>query len=119
MRTDKWPGYLPLKETYRHLEQEKSEGGANFEQLHIHIMNLKSWIRGVHDHLSENYFQRYLDEFHFRFNRRRYRKSIFNKLIERMMDSQPCNNNKLSPDSVSSSSIMGSPFNFGAFTFMP
>lgn len=95
VRTDKWKGYLPLKETYHHLKQEKSEGGANFEQLHIHIMNLKSWIRGTHHHLSENYFQYYLDEFHFRFNRRNFRNSIFNKLIKKMIESPPCYNCQL------------------------
>ena len=89
VRTDKWTGYLPIKEAYPLLEQEYSDKGGNFEQLHIHIMNIKSWIRGIHHHISEKYIQRYLDEFHFRFNRRSFRESIFHKIIERFVQSQP------------------------------
>jgi len=85
IKTDKWSGYLSMQESYKKLEHEKSENGANFQELHIHIMNLKNWIRGIHHHVSEAYIQRYLDEFHFRFNRRNFRKSIFHKLVERMV----------------------------------
>lgn len=87
IRTDKWAGYLPVKKAFTLLEQEKSDGGGNFEILHIHIMNIKNWIRGIHHHLSENYIKRYLDEFHFRFNRRSFRNSIFHKLVCRMVES--------------------------------
>ena len=89
VRTDKWTGYIPIKEAYPMLEQEKSGGGLNFEKLHIHIMNIKSWIRGIHHHLSQEYINRYLDEFHFRFNRRSFRNSIFHKLVERMVEALP------------------------------
>ena len=95
VRTDKWKGYLPVKETYPNLKQEESNKGANFEELHIHIMNIKSWIRGIHHHLSEEYIQRYLDEFHFRFNRRGYRGAIFDKLLKRMMNLPPITHTEL------------------------
>ena len=85
IKTDKWAGYLPIREAYPKIEQEYSAKGGNFEQLHLHIMNIKNWIRGILHHVSENYIQRYLDEFHFRFNRRSFRKTIFNKLIDRMI----------------------------------
>lgn len=89
VKTDKWSGYIPLKEAYPKLEQEYSNKGNSFKELHLHIMNLKNWLRGFHHHVSEQYIQRYLDEFHFRFNRRSFRNSIFHKLLERMMDSEP------------------------------
>jgi transposase-like protein len=89
VKTDKWSGYIPLKEAYPKLEQEYSDKGGNFPQLHLHILNLKSWIRGLHHHVNEEYVQRYLDEFHFRFNRRAFRDTIFHKLIERMVNSAP------------------------------
>lgn len=89
VRTDKWKGYLPLKEAYSKLQQDFSECGSNFQELHLHIMNIKNWIRGMHHHLSENYIQRYLDEFHFRFNRRGFRNTIFHRLVEKMMQHKP------------------------------
>ena len=44
--TDKWRGYLPLKKEFLKLKQVKSEDGKNFKELHIHIMNIKGWLRG-------------------------------------------------------------------------
>ncbi len=44
VRTDKWLGYLPIKEAYPKLEQEYSQKGANFQQMHIHIMNIKNLL---------------------------------------------------------------------------
>ena len=37
--TDKWAGYLPLKNEYKNLKQEPPGDGKNFPDLHIHIMN--------------------------------------------------------------------------------
>ena len=67
VKTDKWSGYFKQKENYN-LEQVKSEKGANFPELHILIMNLKNWIRGIHHRISKKHLKRYLDEFFFRFN---------------------------------------------------
>ena len=89
VRTDQWKGYLPIQKAYTLLTQEKSENGQNFQELHLHIMNIKNSIRGIHHHISEQYINRYLDEFHFRFNRRGFRKSIFHKIIQRMVKSEP------------------------------
>ena len=87
VRTDQWKGYLPMQEAYKKPVQEPSDKGGNFKELHLHIMNLKNWIRGKHHHLSESYIQRYFDEFHYRFNRRAFRKTIFHKLVQRMVES--------------------------------
>jgi hypothetical protein len=62
VKTDKRRGYLPLKKTHN-IEQVASEIGTNFPELHILILNLKNWIRGIHHKISKNYFKRYLDEF--------------------------------------------------------
>ena len=82
--TDKWTGFTPLKSTFVNLEQSKSNNGKSFPLMHIHIMNLKGWIRGVHHHCSKEHIQMYLDEYHFRFNRRANRKLMFETLIQRM-----------------------------------
>lgn len=87
--TDEWLGYLPLKGEYPNLKQIQSKEGENFPDLHIHIMNLKGWLRGIHHHCSEERLQGYLDEYHFRYNRRNTMESIFDILIQRMVTNEP------------------------------
>ncbi len=64
--TDIWKGYLPLKKDYPNLEQIPSDKGKGMQQLHIHIMNIQGWLRGIHHHCSRGRLQGYLDEYHFR-----------------------------------------------------
>jgi transposase-like protein len=87
--TDEWAGYLPLKSTYKNLKQIPSNKGKSFPELHIHIMNIKSWLRGIHHQCSEERLQGYLDEYHFRFNRRSNMGTIFDLLIRRMIQYEP------------------------------
>ena len=84
--TDKWRGYLPLKKEFLKLKQVASEDGKNFKELHIHIMNIKGWVRGIHHHCSKQRMQNYLDEYHFRFNRRSNMGTIFDVLIRKMVN---------------------------------
>ena len=86
--TDGWRGYAPMKGVWK-VTQKKSEGGANFQLLHIHIMNIKNWIRGIHHKCSAHRLQKYLDEFHFRFNRRGGLQNIFQKIIEKAVLMSP------------------------------
>lgn len=78
--TDKWRGYMPLKKDWK-ITQSLSNKGEAMKLLHIHIMNLKGWLRGIHHKCSKERLQYYLDEYHFRFNRRNSIKNIFEKLI--------------------------------------
>jgi hypothetical protein len=87
--TDEWKGYLPLKPTYKKLRQVPSNNGKSFPELHIHIMNIKSWLRGIHHQCSEERLQGYLDEYHFRFNRRNNMATIFDLLMLRMVQYEP------------------------------
>jgi len=87
--TDEWNGYKPLKKDYPNLTQVPSDKGNNFPQLHIHIMNIKGWLRGIHHHCSKERLQGYLDEYHFRFNRRAFKDTIFDVLIRRMVFYKP------------------------------
>lgn len=68
--TDEWTGYLPLNKEYKNLKQIPSDDGKNFPDLHIHIMNLKGWLRGIHHHCIKERLQGYLNEYHYRYNRR-------------------------------------------------
>jgi hypothetical protein len=86
--TDKWRGYTPLKKEFLKLKQVASEDGKNFKELHIHIMNIKGWLRGIHHHCSKEHMQNYLDEYHFRYNRRSNMRTIFDVLIRKMVFSR-------------------------------
>lgn len=89
IKTDEWTGYIPLKKEYPNLEQVPSNSGKGFPDLHIHIMNLKGWLRGIHHHCSKERLQGYLDEYHFRYNRRNNTGVIFNTLLKRMAVNEP------------------------------
>lgn len=95
--TDEWNGYLPLQKDFPNLERRESEGGKAFPDLHIHIMNIKGWLRGIHHHCTKEQLQGYLDEYHFRYNRRNNMDTIFDLLIRRMVQLQPIRlqNNKI------------------------
>lgn len=95
VKTDKWKGYLPLMEDYN-IEQEKSEPNVNFKLTHRFIQGLKSWVRGVYHHISDQYIQSYMDEYCYRFNRHGLKENIFDNLVQKMMAVQPvnCNVNK-------------------------
>lgn len=95
--TDEWTGYKPLKKDYPLLEQVPSKKGSNMPELHIHIMNIQGWLRGIHHHCTKERLQGYLDEYHYRYNRRAFMGAIFDSTIKRMVCNKPIrlNNNKL------------------------
>jgi hypothetical protein len=83
--TDEWTGYIPLKTAHGKLRQVPSNKGKSFPEIHIHIMNIKTWQRGIHHHCSEERLQGYLDEYHFRFKRRNKTDAIFDSLINKVV----------------------------------
>ena len=87
--TDEWRGYTALKKVYPKLEQIESKNGKNFKDVHIHIMNIKGWLRGIHHHCSEERIQGYLNEYHYRYNRRENLGTIFDLLIKKMIKNAP------------------------------
>ena len=82
--TDKWSAYPNATLEYQH-QSKYSDQGANFELFHWHIFNLKNWIRGTHHHISNEHAQHYIDEFHFRFNRRNQKQLIAITVLNRMI----------------------------------
>jgi len=85
--TDMWRGYRPLKNTGYKLTQIESKKGNNFPEIHRFIMMLKGWLRGIHH--SVKYLQNYLDEYTYRFNRHKWKPTIFHNLILRMVKHEP------------------------------
>ena len=80
---------LVFEKKYPYLEQIPSDKGANFPELHIQIMNIQGWLRGIHHHCSKEHLQDYLDEYHYRYNRRNHMDTIFDNLICRMAKYMP------------------------------
>lgn len=77
--TDQWRGYSATALAgYRH-EPHHPETHA----LHIHraFGNLKTWLNGTHHGVDPKYLQNYLDEFVFRFNRRKTPMAAFQTLL--------------------------------------
>ena len=86
--TDKWTGYVPLKAKYN-IEQILSDSGKNFPELHVLILNIKNWIRGIHHKISKKHLQKYLNEFFFRFNRRTFLSQMPIFALKRMTQNKP------------------------------
>jgi transposase-like protein len=87
--TDVWKGYLPLRKDYPKLQQVPSNKGLNLKELHIHIMNIQGWLRGIHHFCSKEHLQGYLDEYHYRYNRRNNMDTIFDLTIKKMVEQKP------------------------------
>ena len=89
IKTDKWRGYMPLKKQYPDLLQiDSGKKGKNFPDLHRTIMMFKAWLRGIHH--SVNNLQAYLDQYCYRFNRSQMKGAIFDNLLVRMVEHNPC-----------------------------
>jgi transposase-like protein len=86
IETDQFTSYKSLKQNWD-ISQYKSTG-KSFPLIHANIMNIKSWIRGIHHKISSKHAQRYLNEFSFRFNRKMNLNSSFHSLLNCMISGQ-------------------------------
>jgi len=83
--SDGWQGYASLSGMgYRH--RPKTQGRPEraeviLPRVHRVFGNLKTWLRGTHHGVEAKHLQAYLDEFTFRFNRRRTPMAAFQTLL--------------------------------------
>jgi urease accessory protein UreE len=63
--------------------------------VHRVFGNLKTWLRGTHHGVGNQHLQAYLDEFTFRFNRRRTPMAAFQTLLGLGTQRQPTTYNQL------------------------
>jgi transposase-like protein len=97
VHTDGWLGYLPLKGNgYRHevtyLKGKKKTASELLPRVHLVISHLKRWLLGTHQGaVSHKHLDYYLDEFTFRFNRRRSksRGKLFYRLAQQAVAIEP------------------------------
>jgi len=83
--TDGWQGYAPLSGLgYKHRPRTQGapeRAGRILPRIHRVFGNLKTWLRGTHHGVGHQHLQAYLDEFTFRFNRRRTPMAAFQTLL--------------------------------------
>ena len=82
--TDKWSGYIPLKQDYN-ISQKKSNT-ADFFEINTIIHQLKAGLRSVYSWMNEFHIEKYLDEYSYRINRSIHKETIFDNLITRMLN---------------------------------
>ena len=83
VRTDGLGIYNALSDGYAHKPKNFSPGKEpeHLHWLHTIISNAKAFISGTFHGLGSAHLQRYLDEFCYRFNRRRFGDGIFPRLV--------------------------------------
>lgn len=78
VQTDGWKGYSKTAlANYRH----SPTPGAKATHIHRVFGNLKTWLDGTHHGVAPKYLQTYLEEFVFRFNRRKTPMAAFQTLL--------------------------------------
>ena len=103
IRTDGWLGYLPLESKgYQHavifLKSKKKTPSELMPRVHRVIALLKRWLMGTHQGaVSHKHLDYYLDEFTFRFNRRRSksRGKLFFRLVQEALAVEPVPLNRI------------------------
>jgi transposase-like protein len=84
--TDGWRGYDSLSAIgFRHRRKpiglQHARALVVLPRIHQVFGNLKNWLRGTHHGVQAKHMQAYLDEFVFRFNRRRTPMAAFQSLL--------------------------------------
>jgi transposase-like protein len=97
VHTDGWLGYEPLKRNgYRHritfLQGQAKSPSQLLSNVHRVVSLLKRWLLGTHHGgVTHEHLDYYLDEFTFRFNRRRSRSRgmLFYRLVQQAVAVEP------------------------------
>jgi ribosomal protein L24E len=90
MITDEWPPYdhvAPFFRGHRRIKHEQRiyvQDDAGTQNLESFFALFKNSVRGAHHNVSTKYLQNYLDEYTFRWNRRKDDGSIFWAILDRV-----------------------------------
>lgn len=88
--TDEWALYVGIDREYkghkrvRHKARVYVEGDAGTQNVESFFALFKNSVRGTHHNISATYLQRYLDEYAFRWNRRKCDGVIFGEILARV-----------------------------------
>lgn len=84
INSDAYRSYNALPKDGYSLEAKKfnpMESPDHLKWIHTVISNVKALIAGTYHGLDEKHLQTYLDEFCYRFNRRKFKGELFNRLL--------------------------------------
>ncbi len=84
INSDAYRSYNALAKDGYSLEAKKFnpvENPDHLKWIHTVISNVKAFIAGTYHGLDEKYLQPYLNEFCYRFNRRKFKGELFNRLL--------------------------------------
>ncbi len=103
--TDGWASYATLKDVgYKHTiyvqnnKKSKEKSDEDLPNVHLIISLIKRWLLGTHQGaVSDKHMQSYLEEYTFRFNRRKSSKRglLFYRLLEGAVTTDPVTYNDL------------------------
>src|SRR4051794_27970931 len=82
--TDGWHSYRALRGTYAHRPTvigDPKNAAKQLPRVHRAFANLKTWLLGTHHGVGAKHLPHYVDEFVFRFNRRRTPMAAFQSLL--------------------------------------
>ncbi len=91
VRSDAFSGLRVISKSHEHYPKvTPPDQVADWLPLvHIVISNLKTFLLGTFHGVSHQYMQEYVDEFVYRFNRRRWEKQIPLRLLQAAVDTSP------------------------------
>jgi transposase-like protein len=82
--TDGWPSFRALSDSYQHRPTvigDPKNAAKHLPRVHRAFANLKTWLLGTHHGVGAKHLPHYVDEFVFRFNRRRTPMAAFQSLL--------------------------------------
>ena len=80
--TDGWLGYVnPPNHDHKAKVVKGKKAHEVLHWIHRVFSNLKRWAKGTFHGFRRKHIQRFLDEFVFRWNRRRHLRSAFDRLL--------------------------------------
>jgi transposase-like protein len=88
--TDEWKLYVSVGREFKghrrikHKQRIYVEGDTHTQNVESFFALFKNSVRGTHHNISAKYLQRYLDEYTFRWNRRKCDGVIFGEILERV-----------------------------------
>jgi hypothetical protein len=85
--TDGWRGYNNIKgyNIYKNVEVMKKM----INPMNRVMQQFKSWVRGIHHHVSNEHIQGYINEFCFRLNRSQWKTTTFHSAILKAINHPP------------------------------
>jgi len=98
LSTDLYRSYIQLdKKGYLHKPKEFNykDNPDHLKWLHTIISNAKAYIAGTYHGLGPKHLQSYLDEYSYRFNRRKFKGQLFNRLLSACVLTDTITYNKL------------------------